>query len=229
VPDNGGMYIVPAFSGLYAPWWRPDARGVVAGLTRFADKRHFCRAALEATAFQTFDVFQAMQRDSGVKLTQLRVVRCGDGGGPTEGRGDQRRRGQDGGMAVSSLLMQFQADLLCAPVVRPKVFETTALGAAYAAGLAVGVWSSIEDVRAAWPGVDRVYEPVRDDTLHAERVKAWHRAVEKSLGWADVPLPAEEAAAPGGGLGEANASRLRVAGLMLATFACGFKISKGWL
>jgi glycerol kinase len=162
VPDNGGMYIVPAFSGLYAPWWRQDARGVVVGLTRFCDKRHFCRAALEATAFQTFDVFQAMEKDSGVKLTGLRV---------------------DGGMAVSNLLMQFQADILRAPVVRPRVFETTALGAAYAAGLAVKVWTSTEDIKRCWPGVDKVYEPVIDSVLHADRVKMWHRAVTKSLGW----------------------------------------------
>ena len=131
-------------------------------MTRFCDKRHFCRAVLEATAFQTFDVFQAMQQDSKVKLTELRV---------------------DGGMAVSNLLMQFQSDLLCAPVVRPRVFETTALGAAYAAGLAVKVWNSTKEISQAWPGVDKIYEPVKDDALHAERIKMWHRAVEKSLNW----------------------------------------------
>jgi len=164
VPDNGGMYIVPAFSGLYAPWWRQDARGCVVGLTRFCDKRHFCRAALEATAMQAYDVFAAMQQDARVPLAQLRV---------------------DGGMAVSELLMQYQADVLQAPVVRPRVFETTALGAAYAAGLAVGVWKSVEDVQQHWPGIDRTFEPVRDVKLRDERVRMWHRAVDKSLGWVE--------------------------------------------
>ncbi|MDR1427957.1 MAG: glycerol kinase GlpK, partial [Bifidobacteriaceae bacterium] len=129
VEDNGGCYIVPAFSGLFAPYWRTDARGVIAGLTRFVNKGHIARAALEATAFQTREVIEAVNADSGVPLTELKV---------------------DGGMVANELLMQFQADILGVPVVRPVVSETTALGAAYAAGLAVGFWDGLDDLRANW-------------------------------------------------------------------------------
>src|SRR3954470_2772130 len=142
VDDNGGAYIVPAFSGLFAPHWRPDARGVIAGLTRFVNRGHLARAALEATAFQTREVVDAMYADSGVRLTSLKV---------------------DGGMVGNELLMQFQADLLGVPVVRPVVAETTALGAAYAAGLAVGFWSSTDEIRANW-AADRTWTPAMDAT-----------------------------------------------------------------
>ena len=125
VSDNGDVYFVPAFSGLYAPYWRADARGVIAGLTRYATAGHIARAALEATAYQTFDVIEAMQRDSGIPISTLRV---------------------DGGMVVNALLMQFQADILNVPVLRPRTIETTALGAAYAAGLAVGYWQDTDDL-----------------------------------------------------------------------------------
>ena len=130
VPDNGGVFLVPAFSGLYAPYWRANARGIVAGLTRFANKGHIARAALEATAYQTCEALDAMAKDSGVHIKELRA---------------------DGGMVVNELLMQFQADILKAPVVRPKVIETTALGAAYAAGLATRYWESPDDIVANWP------------------------------------------------------------------------------
>ena len=129
VQDNGGIYFVPAFSGLFAPYWRSDARGAIVGMTRYVNKGHFARAALEATAYQTREVLDAMQADSGVELTALKV---------------------DGGMVVNELLMQFQADILDVPVVRPKVAETTALGAAYAAGLAVGFWENLDELRANW-------------------------------------------------------------------------------
>jgi glycerol kinase len=162
VADNGGVYFVPAFAGLFAPHWRSDARGVVAGLTGYANKGHIARAALEATAYQTRDVLDAMQKDSGVPLKTLRV---------------------DGGMAANDLLMQFQADVLGIPVVRPKVAETTALGAAYAAGLAVGFWDTFDHLRANWQQ-DRVWQPQMDkparDRLHRE----WLKAIERSLGWA---------------------------------------------
>ncbi|GAA1481784.1 glycerol kinase GlpK [Gordonia sinesedis] len=164
VDDNGGVYFVPAFSGLFAPRWRPDARGVIVGLTRFADKRHIARAALEASAFQTREVIEAMQADSGVALSTLKV---------------------DGGMVVNDLLMQFQADMLDVPVVRPVVNETTALGAAYAAGLAVGYWADEDAIRENW-AEDHRWEPAMDgadrDRLYAE----WNRAVEHSFGLADT-------------------------------------------
>ncbi len=129
VEDNGGVYFVPAFSGLFAPYWKNDARGVIAGLTRYVNKGHIARAVLEATAWQTREVLDAMNADSGVPLTALKV---------------------DGGMVFNNLLMQFQSDVLGVPVIRPKVAETTALGAAYAAGLAVGYWAEVEDLRANW-------------------------------------------------------------------------------
>jgi glycerol kinase len=162
VADNGGVYFVPAFAGLFAPHWRSDARGVVAGLTGYANKGHLARAALEATAYQTRDVLDAMQKDSGVPLKSLRV---------------------DGGMSANDLLMQFQADVLGIPVVRPKVTETTALGAAYAAGLAVGFWDSFDHLRANWQQ-DQTWTPRMDqpsrDRLHRE----WLKAIDRSLGWA---------------------------------------------
>src|SRR6185312_4695347 len=129
VDDNGGAYVVPAFSGLFAPHWRSDARGAIVGLTRYVTKAHLARAALEAAAFQSYEVIEAMRADSGVELTELKV---------------------DGGMVANDLLMQFQADLLGVDVVRPVVTETTALGAAYAAGLAVGFWESTDELAANW-------------------------------------------------------------------------------
>ncbi|WP_430911815.1 glycerol kinase GlpK [Methylobacterium sp. sgz302541] len=161
VEDNGDVYIVPAFSGLYAPHWRPDARGIVAGLTRFANKGHIARAALEATAYQTREVLEAMETDSG---TAVEALRC------------------DGGMVVNDLLMQFQADILDRPVLRPKVSETTALGAAYAAGLGVGFWSGLDELKAQ-AGVDRRWHPRMDDARRKVLYSAWGRAVERSLGW----------------------------------------------
>jgi glycerol kinase len=163
VEDSGGVYIVPAFSGLFAPYWRSDARGVIVGLTRYVNKSHLCRAALEATAYQTREVLDAMEKDSGVKLAALKV---------------------DGGMVVDDLLMQFQADILGVPVVRPKVAETTALGAAYAAGLAVGFWDNLEDLRKNW-GVDKIWEPQMDADTRARLYKGWLKAVQRTLGWVE--------------------------------------------
>jgi glycerol kinase len=161
VEDNGDVYFVPAFSGLFAPYWRPDARGVVTGLTRFANKGHIARAALEASAYQTRDVLDAMAADSGAGLTELRV---------------------DGGMTANSLLMQFQADILGVDVVRPRITETTALGAAFGAGLAVGLWGSTEELTDLW-AEDTRWSPgmAKDDR---ERLYGrWKQAVERSLGW----------------------------------------------
>jgi len=163
VQDSGGVYIVPAFSGLFAPYWRSDARGVIVGLTRYVNKSHLCRAALEATAYQTREVLDAMEKDSGVKLAALKV---------------------DGGMVQNELLMQFQADILGVPVVRPKVAETTSLGAAYAAGLAVGFWGGLDDLRKNW-GVDKVWEPHMDAETRARLYKGWLKAVERTLGWVE--------------------------------------------
>ncbi|WP_291378488.1 glycerol kinase GlpK [Demequina sp.] len=163
VEDNGGAYIVPAFSGLFAPYWRPDARGAVVGLTRFVTKEHLARAVLEATAFQTRDVIEAVEADTGVRVQELRV---------------------DGGMTVNSLLMQTQADVLGIDVVRPVVAETTALGAAYAAGLAVGFWSGLDELRAQWRE-DARWSPAmpRDE---AERMyRNWRKAVKRTLDWVD--------------------------------------------
>ena len=161
VPDNGDVYIVPAFSGLYAPHWRSDARGLIAGLTRFADKGHFARAALEATAYQTREALDAMTRDSGVRMLELRA---------------------DGGMVVNELLMQFQSDILGVPVVRPKVSETTALGAAYAAGLAVGYWRSPSEIEDNW-AQDRRWTPCMDEALRQKLFASWNKAVNRSLDW----------------------------------------------
>ena len=161
VPDNGDVYIVPAFSGLYAPYWRDDARGIVAGLTRYARAGHFARAALEAVAYQTCDVADAMASDSGIPITELRA---------------------DGGMVANQLLMQFQADMLGVPVVRPQVAETTALGAAYAAGLAVGVWQGIDDLAANWAASAR-WTPSMADETRAALYKSWKKAVGRSFDW----------------------------------------------
>jgi glycerol kinase len=163
VDDNGGVYVVPAFSGLFAPHWRSDARGVIVGLTRYANRGHLARAALEATAFQTREVLEAMDADSGVPLTELRV---------------------DGGMVVNATLMQFQADILGVPVVRPRVTETTALGAAYAAGLAVGFWSELEELTANW-AEDTRWEPARDEGWREYEYGRWRKAVTRSLDWVD--------------------------------------------
>jgi glycerol kinase len=163
VPDSGGIYFVPAFSGLFAPYWQSDARGAIVGLTRFINKGHICRAALEATAYQTREVLDAMEQDSGVTLTALKV---------------------DGGMVHNALLMQFQADILGVPVVRPVVAETTALGAAYAAGLAVGYWSGLDDLRRNWQ-IHHTWQPAMDDTTRASLYGGWKKAVGRAMHWLD--------------------------------------------
>jgi glycerol kinase len=161
VEDNGGIYFVPAFSGLFAPYWKSDARGVIVGMTRYVNKYHICRAALEASAFQTREVLDAMNKDSGVPLKALKV---------------------DGGMVYNELLMQFQADILNVPVVRPVVAETTALGSAYAAGMAVGFWTNLDDLRANWL-MDKTWEPKMDEAKRAELYKGWLKAVERTFNW----------------------------------------------
>ncbi|HYM36451.1 MAG TPA: glycerol kinase GlpK [Steroidobacteraceae bacterium] len=161
VEDNGDVYFVPAFSGLYAPYWREDARGVIAGLTRFANRGHVARAALEAVAYQTRDVLAAMAQDSGIKLSELRV---------------------DGGMVVNELLMQFQADMLDVPVVRPQINETTALGAAYAAGLATGVWRSLDELRSQWREARR-WNPTMKSEQRERLYGSWQKAVQRSFDW----------------------------------------------
>jgi glycerol kinase len=166
VDDNGGAYFVPAFSGLFAPYWRADARGALVGLTRYVTKGHLARAVLEATAFQTREVLDAMNADSGVALTELKV---------------------DGGMVTNELLMQFQADLLDVPVVRPKVAETTALGAAYAAGLAVGYWNGLDDLRANW-AEDKRWSPALDAGERERIYRNWKKAVTKSFDWVDADV-----------------------------------------
>ena len=163
VEDNGGIYFVPAFSGLFAPYWRSDARGAIVGLTRYVNKGHFARATLEATAFQTREIFDAMERDSGVHLTRLKV---------------------DGGMIGNELLMQFQSDILGVPVVRPQIAETTALGAAYAAGLAVGFWSGLDELRRNWQA-DKEWQPTGDEADRARRYRDWKRAVERTFDWVE--------------------------------------------
>jgi glycerol kinase len=163
VPDNGGAYFVPAFSGLFAPHWRADARGVIAGLTRFVNKGHLARAVLEATAYQTRDIVEAMNRDSGVALKKLKV---------------------DGGMVANELLMQFQADILNVPVIRPEVAETTALGAAYAAGMAVGFWKGLEELRRNW-AMDKTWEPAMAAAVRGEYCRQWQKAVEKTFHWVE--------------------------------------------
>ncbi|GAB3939309.1 glycerol kinase GlpK [Corynebacterium tapiri] len=161
VKDNGGVYIVPAFSGLFAPRWRADARGVIVGLTRFSNRNHLARAVLEATAYQTREVLDAMVESSGMEIENLRV---------------------DGGMVSNELLMQFQADILGVDVVRPKVIETTALGAAFAAGFAVGYWDELSTVRSTG-AVDKVWNPSMDQEEVDKLYRDWNRAVERSYGW----------------------------------------------
>jgi glycerol kinase len=163
VQDNGGIYFVPAFSGLFAPYWRSDARGAIVGMTRYVNNAHLARAALEATAFQTREVLDAMQIDSGVELTALKV---------------------DGGMVVNQLLMQFQADILDVPVVRPKVAETTALGAAYAAGLAVGFWENLDELRANWQ-VEKRWVPQMESETRATLYQSWKKAVTRTFDWVE--------------------------------------------
>ena len=161
VEDNGGMFIVPAFSGLFAPYWRDDARGVMVGLTRYIHKGHMGRAVLEACAYQTRDILEAMNKDAGHQLPHLKV---------------------DGGMVENDLLMQIQADILNVPVIRPRIAETTALGAAYAAGLAVGFWSSQEELRQNW-SEDRSWQPGQPEEKRAAGYRNWKRAVEKTFDW----------------------------------------------
>jgi glycerol kinase len=163
VEDNGGAYFVPAFSGLFAPYWKASARGVIAGLTRYVNKGHIARAALEATAWQTREVVDAMNADSGVKLTALKV---------------------DGGMVHNELLMQFQADVLGVPVIRPTVAETTSLGAAYAAGLAVGFWAKVEDLRANW-GKDKEWQPKMGKAEVDKEYGLWKKAVTRTFDWTE--------------------------------------------
>jgi glycerol kinase len=163
VDDNGGVYFVPAFSGLFAPYWRSDARGVIAGLTRYVSAGHIARAVLEATAWQSKEVVDAMNQDSGVDLSSLKV---------------------DGGMVHNELLMQFQADVLDVPVIRPTVAETTSLGAAYAAGLAVGFWSEVEDLRANW-GKDKEWQPQMDPAERDKEYGLWKKAVTRTFDWLD--------------------------------------------
>ena len=161
VEDNGGIYFVPAFSGLFAPYWRSDARGAIVGMTRYINSGHIARAALEATVFQTREVLDAMNMDSGVNLEVLKV---------------------DGGMVVNDLLMQIQADVLGVPVIRPKVTETTALGAAYAAGLAVQFWKNKDEMRANW-AVDKVWNPDKDSPLYDVKFQEWKKAVTRTFDW----------------------------------------------
>jgi len=167
VKDSGGVYIVPAFAGLFAPYWRSDARGVIAGLTGFANRAHICRAVLEATAFQAYDIFTVMQEDSHIKISKLKV---------------------DGGMTNSWPLMAFQSDILALPVIRPMIVETTALGAAYVAGLTSGVWDSIESLKKYWKEQLR-WTPTMDDKERQKKVGFWNKAVSRTLGW--IPLEEE--------------------------------------
>lgn len=163
VEDNGGMYFVPAFSGLFAPYWRSEARGAIVGMTRYLTRGHFARAALEAVAYQTREVLDAMEADSGVTLKALKV---------------------DGGMVGNELLMQYQADVLNVPVIRPKVAESTALGAAYAAGLAVGFWKNTDEMRNNW-GIDKTWQPCADDTARVKNFGLWKKAVTRTFDWVE--------------------------------------------
>jgi glycerol kinase len=163
VEDSGGIYFVPAFSGLFAPYWKSDARGAIVGMTRYVNKGHIARAALEATAYQTREVLDAMEADSGVKLTSLKV---------------------DGDMVFNELLMQFQSDILNVPVVRPKVAETTALGAAYAAGLAVGFWKDFDELKANW-GKDKEWQPAMDADVRKKLYSGWKKAITRTFDWVE--------------------------------------------
>ena len=165
VPDNGGVYFVPAFSGLYAPYWKDSARGVIAGLTRFSTKAHLARAVLEATAFQTRDVLVAMEQDAGSALRQLRT---------------------DGGMTGNDLLMQFQADILQREVLRPAMRETTALGAAYAAGLATGFYSGLDELKSNGR-IEKIWTPSMSSFQRDRLCSHWKKAVERSFDWLDEP------------------------------------------
>ena len=168
VENSGGCFVVPAFSGLFAPYWKDDARGAIVGLTRYINKHHIARAVLEATAYQSADLIDAMRADAEVPFTELRV---------------------DGGMTVNSTLMQFQADLLGVPVIRPEVIETTALGAAYAAGLAVGFWDSTDDVVENWRE-DTRWEPDMDAEVRERNLRLWRKAVERTYDWVDDDVEA---------------------------------------
>jgi glycerol kinase len=163
VEDNAGAYIVPAFSGLFAPYWRADARGVIVGLTRYVNKGHIARAVLEACAYQTRDIVTAMNKDSGVELSRLKV---------------------DGGMVANEMLMQFQSDILNVPVIRPKVSETTALGAAYAAGLAVGFWSGLDELRQNW-AEDKTWQPDMESAERGKYYREWKKAVDRTFNWVE--------------------------------------------
>jgi glycerol kinase len=163
VEDNGGIYFVPAFSGLFAPYWRSDARGVIVGLTRYINKGHIARSVLEATAYQTLEVAEAMEKDSGVRLKALKV---------------------DGGMVFNELLMQFQADLLNVPVIRPQVTETTALGAAYAAGLAVDFWKNLDELCLNW-GQDKEWVPQMEASKRSALMAGWKKAVSRTFDWVE--------------------------------------------
>lgn len=163
VEDNGGVYFVPAFSGLFAPYWQSSARGVIAGLTRYVTKAHLARAVLEATAFQTWEILEAMEKDAGIKLNSLKV---------------------DGGMVQNQLLMDFQADILDVPVIRPSITETTALGAAYAAGLAVGIWNDLDTLREYWKE-EQTWEPDMKKEIREGYLRDWKKAVERSKNWVD--------------------------------------------
>jgi glycerol kinase len=164
VDDNGGIYFVPAFSGLFAPYWRSDARGIIVGLTRYTNKGHIARAVLEATAFQTREVVEAMQKDLDTPLEALKV---------------------DGGMVYNDLLMQFQADILGVSIVRPQVVETSSLGAAYAAGYAVGFWENIDTLRQNWK-VDKEWKPGMTEEKREELYRNWKRAVERTFNWVEL-------------------------------------------
>jgi len=163
VEDNGGVYFVPAFSGLYAPYWRSDARGVIVGLTRYVEKAHIARAALEATAYQTSEILEAMEKDAGVNLKHLKV---------------------DGGMVVNELMMQFQADVLDVPVIRPTITETTSLGAAYATGLALGFWDDLPTLRKKWKE-DQRWTPSMSAERRQQLIHSWNKAVKRSFGWVE--------------------------------------------
>lgn len=163
VDDCGGVYIVPAFAGLFAPYWRSDARGVIAGLTGFSDRNHICRAVLESTAFQAYDIFKAIEADSGIKMSALKV---------------------DGGLTNSKPLMKFQSDILGIPVIRPQVIETTALGAAYAAGISVGVFKDTTELTGHWKEEKR-WEPEMDEKTRQSKVGFWNKAVSRTLNWTE--------------------------------------------
>ncbi|MEA1972200.1 MAG: glycerol kinase GlpK [Candidatus Cloacimonadota bacterium] len=161
VKDNGGVYFVPAFSGLFAPHWDSSARGIIAGLTNFSNKGHLARAVLESTAFQSYEVFEAMQKDANIDITKIKV---------------------DGGMVVNRLLMQFQSDILKAQIVKPKIVETTALGAAYIAGLSVGYWKDLSELKNNWKK-DEIYNPKLDSVKRDRLISQWQKAVSKSINW----------------------------------------------